>query len=200
MVYTKLFIVVGVIVSKSEIKSMLKITNTDDIPYYYIHDDIEIFRFQCCSDSSNKKFLIGIKLHTYYRKYINCNNCGANSVCDKCIGYTNNGYYDVQTILNQPTKVNIRNVCMNCYADTKHDLGSREQTCEIVNNLFIDDGEDAYKRKCKVCNCTPSGYRSPEDTLEFHCSEYSRVKKYVKNSINRTPKLYYMIDDCLSCT
>ena len=119
-------------------------------------------------------------------------------------GHTNNGYYDVRTILNEPIEVNIRNVCLCCYADNRIDMGARHQTAKIVNHTFqcADEAEtDINKLKCKVCNSESFGYRCPTDHLQFHEYKYSLVTNFLKNNkIDSDIKLYYMIDDCLSCT
>lgn len=208
MVYTQLHIVVGSVLTYADLERIFDIEDPYAINDIDLDAPMEIFPFSCCSDSATKLFIIGYKLHTYYRNHIRCDDCGEHTVCNKCIGHTNNGYYDVKTILNEPTEVNIRNVCVECWADNKRDMGARLETAPIVNHRFqsvdVDvDVADANHEElnCIVCNIKPYGFRSPMDNLMFHEWRYNSVAKFIaKNNLKTDIKLYYMINDCLSCT
>ena len=74
--------------------------------------NINLYRFPCCSYLNGELFIIGMEMHKYYRSPIRCNDCETYSVCDRCIGHTNNGYYDVNSIFENPTEVDIKK-CMS---------------------------------------------------------------------------------------
>ncbi len=203
MVYTQLYIVLGAEISFKDMKKFFGIKHHDEVYDIVLGSDMEIFKFKCCSKISKKKYIIGFKMHTYYRNFIKCEECDEYTVCDKCIGHTNNGYYDVVKILNELTEINSRHVCLRCYADNRIDLGARITTAKIIGNRFQDDNtnDDELKLNCKVCNSKPSGFRCPTDNLKFHEYKYRHVSKFLEtNKITKDIKLYYMINDCLSCT
>lgn len=133
MVYHQLFIVKGVVVTVEELRTFLlkhdeeaKDLEVYDLISLYEESDIkfqgqsiDIFPFPCCSENNNKLFIIEVKVHTYYRKHVKCYQCDENSVCDYCIGETNNGQYDVQAILDGPVSIVPSTVCDSCGADNK---------------------------------------------------------------------------------
>ena len=209
MVYFTLKVVLGVVLTKDELKMIIGEQFFDENYCYDFNDfkidglpkKIELFRFPCCSDSAKKLFILGHTMHTYYRKYIRCDQCPEYCVCDTCIGNTNNGYYNVREILSNPTEVNIRNVCLYCYSDNKLDLGGPITTCTIINDRFQKPISEDLRIKCSTCNNLPNEFRCPSDFLKWCNHNCSQISKFLNNyKINKEVKLYYSLDDCLSCT
>ena len=207
MVYTQLWIVYGVELDAKEVFSIFapEKTELDEDEQLNelctkMHKDVEAFRFPCCSDSSNKKIILGVKMHTYYRKYIRCDNCETHSVCDTCIGNTNNGLYDVDKIFSDSAKCNPRHICQNCNADNKIDLGGKLVTEPLVNGKHVEEKNNGCI-KCSTCNSTPSKFVSPMDAHKSRLSHFNReiAKLLKKGKISKEFYFYYMIDDCLSC-
>lgn len=207
MVYTELTIVIGAVVSFEDLKNIFEVEDPYELDSIHdeLNDKMELLSFNCCSKSANKLFIIGYTLHTYYRNYVRCEDCGERTVCDKCIGHTNNGYYDVQSILDGPTEVPIRNVCFNCFADNCVDMKARSETVQIVDNRYVfANGDEKHANDdalaCKVCNNKFEGYKNPTDTLKQNY-KYQIISKFLNtNNVESEPKLYYLVNDCLSCT
>lgn len=64
--------------------------------------NLEIYRFPCCTENEDS-FIFGECIKSFDRIVIKCDKCPNQYICcDKCIGYTTNGYYDVVKILNEP--------------------------------------------------------------------------------------------------
>ncbi len=220
MVYTQLSIVLGVVIPFDYVKSIIDHKKLKDIEEKFVvmrfadedvlkdcfkgKNDMHLFNFPCCSESGDDKFILGYEVHKYYRKLIKCENCKEYSVCDKCIGYTNNGYYDVNKILNEPIEVNIRHMCLYCYSDNRKDLGGLEKTYPIIKNSFVcGNREDDEKKfvKCDTCGNLPVRNRCPEDGLANKEYKYDKIRSFLKkNKMDLPIKLYYMVNDCLSCT
>jgi len=143
MVYTCLYIIYGVEITTKEIEELLdngKDYKDDDIMFELDDDfqtylnqkssNLKVFNFPCCSELRHEKFIMGVQMHRYYRKYIRCENCEKHTVCDKCIGNTNNGYYDVDSIFNKAVKCDIKDICSNCFSDNVNSEG----VCDICNS------------------------------------------------------------------
>ncbi len=58
-------------------------------------------------DAKGNHFIVGIEMHKYWRYGIRCDQCEKYSCCDRCIGNTNNGYYDVTAMVTSPVEVDI---------------------------------------------------------------------------------------------
>lgn len=185
MVYIKLLIINGCVVTQEDVKKYLSnyiddVSQIDDFDVYdqfskiykenTVHyDRRKLFYFPCCSESGNNKFIFGEVVHIYYRKYVRCEKCPEYAVCDYCIGVTNNGHYDIDSIFNKPVQVELSHLCSTCFHDNKKPL-DKGDICECCNsklNIVIKDN----KLKCKVFKDT-----------------FSKLS------------YYYMIDDCLSCS
>jgi len=215
MVYTTLEVVLGFVISKDELVKLLELEleeEGDDVLDYDIEKlfdeldygrEVKLYSFPCCSDSRGQLFIIGRSVHKYYRKPIRCDDCGKYTVCDRCIGHTNNGYYDVCAIVDKPIEVNVKHICPWCFHDNGQDLGGPQTTAPVVDQRFQPtDYNPCDRKQCTVCNGFPNEFRSQEDYMKFHNSHYySQLKKIQKDYEWEKPmKFYYMIDDCLSCT
>ena len=204
MVYRKLEIVLGAVVSYGQLKEIFNVTDPYDIPNHiynkrWYENSIRILTFPCCSDSAQKLFIVGFVMHKYYRKYSECDNCAEYTCCDDCFGKTNNGHYDIDKIFNSPTEVNIRHVCLRCYDDNRVDLMAPSITTDY--KTYCADANKSLELACKTCNLKHETWRTPTDYLKFHEHRYGIVSKFLKtNDIESDIKLYYMIDDCTSCT
>ena len=215
MVYTTVRVVLGFVINKTELLELLEIEmegEDDNLMNYDIEklfDDmgydknINLYRFPCCSESSDKLFIIGIERHKYYRQPVRCDDCKEYTVCDRCIGHTNNGYYDVCAIFEKPIEVNVRHVCPWCFHDNKQDLNGPQITSLVVDGKFQpNDYKPSDRKQCTVCTGRPNEYRCPEDYMKFHSSHfYTRLNSIQKDyGLKKSIQLYYVLNDCLSCT
>lgn len=193
MVFKKMQIVLGYAVSRPAfVTQILKQNASDDIdeynPFYegaveeiVFPKNIDLYRFQCCSELNESSCIIGTTVHTYYRKYIKCDKCTDYTCCDTCIGETNNGYYDVDTILNKLVECDPIRLCPTCFADNK--------------SPFLP------KMKCTVCN--RKWYEINPAHNEIYVAVMNDCRSLVglkKDDPVEIPKFYFMLDDCVSCT
>lgn len=209
MVYTTVSVIYGVILNRKEVMKLLEIDSEEDLDEFLFDDlyisqkvgsvDIKLYRFPCCSESKDEKWILGKEMHKYYRRFVEkCPDCGEYTYCDRCIGATDNGYYPVIEIFNQPIEVDIRHLCFNCFHDNRKDMGYRYTTAKIVNNRFLrDDYNPELIKRCEVCNIKSENiYRSPQDFMKF---TYDFINRKL-NTYGKNPKFYYMLNDCISCT
>lgn len=96
--------------------------------------------------------------------------CGPYTVCDECLGTTNNGQYDIVDIFDNVIEVNPDFVCHNCGNDNR------------IPYTF-----------CKVCNLKRS-IRKYEPSYSV-----KEARKHMKLA-DKKIAYYYVVDDCLSCT
>lgn len=209
MVYTTVEIVLGVIMSREELE---KIVDLDEDGY--VEDpvldtirgvySVRIYMYPCCSEARGEQYLIGVPLHTYYRKHgVRCGDCEEYSVCDMCIGITNNGFYDVCAIHNGPVEVPLRHICQHCFADNKKDLQAPEKDLPIVGNQIQGSSSDSQALPCETCGREPDWRFSPENVLTGRTSMYRLLRETLNGHLVPKDKkiaFYYMVDDCLSCT
>lgn len=229
MVYTTLDLILGFVMTKEELIELLDLTpkpssndtdgeelfvDEDGNTYSDIHFDVlftetfghklQLYKFVCCSESAYKLFIIGFQMHRYYRKPIKCEKCFDKCwLCDKCIGHTNNGFYDVDAISNRPVEANIRHICPWCFHDNKKDLGGPKETASVVDSRFVT-GKFDYQHwmQCDVCNGRQDEYRCPQEFMEWHNQGYynSLNSFQTGNHLSKPIKFYYMVNDCLSCS
>lgn len=130
MVYTQLMILVGTILTRKQVEEILKNKNVDldeddDIveifnnmlkePTSNAARQVQLFSFPCCFASD--VFILGSKVHSYYRKYVNCRDCKEYACCDMCIGETTGGYYNVVEIAENPIEIAKEKICICCNSD-----------------------------------------------------------------------------------
>jgi len=205
MVYTKLFIVSGLLLSKEQIITALETVAEEELKAI-AEEDLEealpelfrehlvranpelwmkhcgghypkLYSFPCCSESSGKWFVLGFKVHAYYRKHVHCGGCPENAVCDMCIGETNNGWYDIDAIFNRPTRI------------------LREKICWLCNSDQVE-----VNHRCKLCFIN-----NPEARQNMLSHSEKKLDRFAKEFLDFMPGTYaiapyYMVDDCLSCT
>lgn len=134
---------------------------------------IQLFTSPCCSDVACKSFILGNKIKSYDRLNAKCNNCPSpHTLCDNCLGQTENGFYDVTKIFDKITQINEFHVCKYCNNDKRGD----SENCKFCNWRSIIDKNISL---------------SPTDNKDI------RLKDWISN---RTANYYYMLDDCLSCS
>jgi hypothetical protein len=133
------------------------------------HWNYKIYEFPCCSSLGNK-FIFGTKIKSYHRLKTRCDKCEKHTSCDKCLGMTENGFYDVVTIFENVVEAPSEIICFACGNDKRS------------------------KGVCKFCN-----YETLKETCEVqeYLKLDSRLDEFLsKNKIG----YYYMLDDCLSCS
>ena len=198
MVYRKLLIVTGVILTReqlyealfchgvdmkeqdpSELEELVKLNILDEAPEkknFECRGGLKLFQFpSCCSANSGKFFLLGYEIHAFYRKHVQCSDCEEHSVCELCIGETSGGWYDVQKILDGPVEVPREKMCYICHSDKVGTNG-----------------------RCDLCFINNKGHEDRRDYQEKHLRTFVR-KNFVPEGEIKVAN-YYMVDDCLSCT
>lgn len=186
MVFSNISLIVGVVLDKVTVMKLLGLRDDegDLIPFQVLNErlGITLYPFPCCSKSGGDKFIIGIPVKTWVRKISRCQECRDGSHCDSCIGETCQGKYPVERILDYPTKCPIKNVCMYCWRDNR----------APITDVCIDCGHKPN------WNMRFNHYQANRFTEQGVVKKVNRfLKKY---NITRTPKIYYMLDDCLSCS
>jgi hypothetical protein len=165
---------------------------TDNKIWKSMKSNIKVYGFSCCSSISETQIILGVELSKYYRTKIRCRDCGTNTCCDTCIGMTSNGYYDVDKIHNKPVTVNLDHMCLYCGFDNKTDM------------CFKNDEGKEIRIPCKNCfRARQHKSDSKLTSLKYNNNaEFNDIKKITKllKSDLLEPAVYYMIDDCLSCT
>jgi hypothetical protein len=181
--------ITGVVVSQQQLE---QITDVDEAGF--VEDEVldtlrngmpvRIYQFPCCSDSQGLKYLIGVSVHTYYRKHgVRCDKCDPNGffVCDTCLGTTNNGVYDVVAIHNGPVEADPRHICLQCYSDNRKDLGAPAEDLPVNNHRVQGDPENPNLHQCETCGLKPDWRFSPRTSLK-RTGLYEQLKKSLKDS------------------
>ena len=199
MVYKKIQIVYGLIVTKKELYQLieeLENQKLDLIEDFYDLRDLEgipIHRFPACScteSANNDLFVLGEIIDTIWRRKSTCTLCEIYSACDRCIGMTESGFYPVETIYEKLVECPIENICPRCFRANPGKL--------TIENKYAGKFQ---KRLCVRCNY--ESYR----IAQFKFNESSdnsyiieRLEQIRNSSTQITEKAYFMLDDCLSCT
>lgn len=195
MVFEHVYMVVGVIVSLKTAKRLMGMRRRDpnyndafyvgefkSSLYTYNGTSLKLFQFPCCSDSNQTCFILGKKVKSWVRFITTCPKCEEYSLCDDCIGQTEFGYYDVQKILDGPVECPIENTCMYCWRDNRK---------PITN-------------KCVACGHKPNWqmrFNWPQENKFEHQPIVEALEAFMEDKkIEGEVKIYYMLDDCLSCT
>lgn len=111
------------------------------------YPELEVFDFPCCSKLNTKYLIVGLRLKTIHRseypsgESIKCGRqmekgwkCGEYTVCDVCLGSTEEGHFNVKGIFNEPVEVpNDRSYLWN---DGKIDLILESEGLEKVDGAF----------------------------------------------------------------
>ena len=138
MVYTIVLIVGGIKLNRNEVQTYFDVDE-----YGYVDDDvlegkIKLYSFPCCSKLQGQTYILGQKIQKYHRKIKECGQpfddgsyiCGEKRiVCDKCLGETTNGPYDVIKIYEEPTTCNPKHLCGNCKSDNREEF----TICKMCN-------------------------------------------------------------------
>lgn len=213
MVYMKLKLIMGVVVSREELAKILNIEVDEDplddssiLATTLAEKQVKIYNFPCCSPANGKQYLIGIHLHTYYRKHgVRCGNCPTHGlwVCNTCLGTTNNGVYDVDAIHKGPVEANLRHLCLQCFSDNRKDLQAPQEDLPVIDNQVQGDPDNPAILPCETCGIKPDWRFCPQTSLKKWGPNYEQLKMVFKLHnvpLDREIKFYYMVDDCLSCT
>ena len=193
MVYEKVMLIAGKVLTREEAEEYVDEEGYVNFPYtQYIHT------YRCCSNLQGQKYIVGLVMHTFYRKKLkSCGKplqpgseskdevieeevneltpfriCGKYYSCDRCLGTCTTGgrdySFDVDKILNTVVEYDASLVCSNCY-----DIDCNEgDICKTCNH-----------KKHRETTRGPLGSISAEFGFKFD-----------------DQKFYLMIDDCLSCS
>ncbi len=158
---------------------------------------IKLHLFYCFSNSAEKLFIVGITINKYYRQFIRCNHCDQ-ELSDRCIGYTNNGYYDVLSMFDNPSEVIVEKLCVNYFHDNKSEL----KTNVIIGGDLVLPVFNCSKIKyCEICKHSPNNFISVENYMKLNMnSECQKLYNFKSKKVfSQLIKFYYVIDCCL-CT
>jgi len=209
MVYTTVSIILGIHLNREELKEILRVDELGefdefdrDLEHKIINKNVEIFKIPCC-ESENKQYFVGLQMHTYYRKHgIKCDNCDKYSCCDNCIGQTNNGFYDIVRMADNPVEVNSQHVCLHCFSDNKRDLGGLSEDLPVIDHRCIGSDNPPGLSRCDTCGLKPDWRFSVENCLKKNCF-YGDLEDFFSSfdSARHKPiKFYYCLNDCLCCS
>ena len=156
MVYSTVSIVLGAVLTKEELETL----DFDEVGETLLcRKNVEIFRVPHNEDL----YIIGLQMHVYYHKTgLKCGSCPKHSLCDSCIGQTNNGYYDVRSMNDRAVEVNLRHVCLFCFSDNKADLGAPKENLPVVGGRCVGPENPEGIKCCNTCGHKPDFRFSPQ--------------------------------------
>jgi len=147
--------------------------------------NVKLYPFRCCSKLVNKKLVIGVELVCYARKKMsmrwgknpNCEDCDEYDCCDRCIGETINGFYDVSKMLDSEVTIPIEEFCGHC--------NQHKQT---------------VAKKCPLCLHKNRSF-DEERLKALRSTITEQIKSELGQSLPVSAKfqVYGVLDDCLSC-
>jgi len=200
MVYKSIKIVLGIAVSNKIVKTLAERDENEWINTMgtlKCKKNVNIYQLP---GHNSKKFIIGISLHKYFRKHVpNCEECDEYIMCDTCIGQTNNGFYDVITMIEEPIEVNIRNICFHCFSDHTDDLGAPLEN--ILPADYMSERNSDRLQECSTCGLKPDFRFCPKTALNrnHYFDQLSKFFQDYDELMNKKIKFYYLVDDCLCC-
>lgn len=189
MVYSRIFIIHGIVLTREqviarlELSEDLEVLNGTDMTTRFYDDIIDgyenlqgtrglrLFSFPCCSENADKLYILGYEENCFYRKYVLCRECKDYSVCNRCIGETSRGWYDVDSIFEGPVLIPEEKICEKCHFDS------------------VENG------RCRNCN-----WENTRRSNQYRSKYILNFAKKMELEHDAGPGYYYMIDDCLSCT
>lgn len=159
--------------------------NFDIYTYYELEDAVneafscirgepKLYRQKHGVEDEDDFFIIGREIASYNRVHMCCNKCGPHSLCDFCLGYTNNGSY---TITHEFQHIPDDEICDYCLG---HDPKKSEKKI----------GEP-----CKHCGLSREN-KGPKRRVE-------KMLETLKDRRFPHPKgcgYYLTINDCVCCT
>lgn len=97
---------------------------------------IQIYTPRCCS--KNKKYIIGFIMRTIRRIGVKCHTeCGETYCCDRCIGETTDGWFDVDRILDSVVEIPDVDICTFCKKITNGDITDNTNKCNCNEKFMI---------------------------------------------------------------
>lgn len=204
MVFTKVMIIKGFLLSNNDVLSLVKylmefmshvdfykFLNTDFSKYketdkalwiiynaYMINNllsrfqGIQLYEWPCCTKVDDC-YILGIKVKQYDRLAVRCDKCDTHTLCATCLGQTENGYYDIDRILDSVFQVDETHICKWCHNDKK----ATSPSCKFCNHHLLENA-----------------------SMKLQTEDFKdcRLHKWF-DTITQTPQYFYMLDDCTSC-
>jgi hypothetical protein len=178
MVYSKVNLLLGVCITKDDLSKLEYDFDYDNLDDNFagskleLDENITLYKFPCCSDIGEEKFILGTEINSYDRTNDKCDECEEYYACENCLGATTNGWYDVEDILHNPVICDAKYVCTVC----DHDNHTDSELCSFCSN----------NRK--------------DQTISMN-DAFEEIQTFLKEvGIDGKTQYYYMLDDCLSCT
>lgn len=163
MVFQNVLIVAGFRLSRKDITEFIKfiLKKTENkipedvdarlLSYTIDMDDVldrfkemKIFIPPCCAEYN--EFVVGFLIKKYIRLDIKCDKCKDFTCCKKCIGMTENGFYDIDSMFKDLTTINVENICKWCWNDERDSIKDKCSKCKFDKDL----SEIINKRKIAV--------------------------------------------------
>lgn len=199
----------------------------DDSYYIDIMNEFDLDHINnvCCLKDEEQNFFVYVPIRVYdrtenmsnftrRRKGLPvCNDCDEDFMCETCLGMTENGYYNVEKLRKEPTIC--ENFCFYCGHDNKaKDVLKENNKCEkcneqIMTSLYSRCVLEIIQNKNYgtlidfIDNDTKESVKklaSSKYYLEMEKAKIKIIQFKEKYDLNEKGKLYYMIDDCFSCT
>ena len=200
MVYSKITLIFGVKITSQELAQVsFELFNFigDDLESPYVDQDevlpneLEFFPSVCHSKKPLIHLLGWQKGNVMWKYETRCGKCKIYGLCNRCLGTTNNGVYNIKKIAeNNCVKISNKRICPNCFTDQRKSIWEKCRTCGATTTMFFNRGIYSQQEYVK------------EDLTNKmkKAIEHFDLPKEVMEKILKTAGYYLYIDDCLTCT
>lgn len=224
MVYTELQLVLGIKVTDREACEKILKKNEEEfeeakkkhnLTWVFtnvidLEDDLEAFPPMCCRDSTD--IVIGQIIRKIPRKKSRCENCPyERRNCDRCFGQTVDGFYDFHALFDPLVECQFENICWRCGFDNSIRIQPKKicllwlLICRKVGipkdvGLMVCGylSKITERKVCERCNY-PFMPRENISAMQNLARTFKdRIQYYY--DIDGDCKVYYVYNDCASCT
>lgn len=141
--------------------------------------EIDIYHNYCCTFGTELEdaYIVGVNIDTIWRRVDRCNGCKDDRFCcESCLNATSSGSYPIKRIARELTTFTEDCICKNC------------------GHCHLESVE-----KCTRCGSTSKGL---DDELSHTSKELRTLERVLlsRSEVQKDPKFYFMVDDCLSCS
>lgn len=174
----------------------------------------------CCRDDTDF-VLCGVEVATIWRRYTRCDECPHEyTCCNRCYGQTDHGFYDFDKYFEPLRECDPLGLCPKCHYDHRKESAHIPTDVEtllrlarlrdtlwaklpldvfkIILSMIAKDNEIIRPNKCNRCNALLN-LRTPSFDSKIVKFD-TLVYKYFGKFGEYKSKLYYVHDDCASCT
>lgn len=198
--------------------SPLYVVNRENFPNIYFGPPL------CCRNDESF-ILVGVKVSTIWRRYVDCNECRIeHRSCNWFYSQTDHGFYDFDEYFEPIRECDPTGICPMCYYDNREAPAHIPEQIEtflrlarLRDTLWRKLPSDVFKI---ILNNIAQTYKIIRPKHCIRCNHRLEKRKWAEFNINPTlacfydvrliakkhfkdkyvPKLYYVHDDCASCT